>query len=60
MRQVPHMPLAPKLIAPAMCPHCQEPMWIITRIERLDLGSYMRTFECSDCEREQMVVFRQA
>lgn len=58
MPQIAYTPHAPKHIAPAICPHCQKPMWIV-RIERLGLGYHMQTFECSDCKREQMVVLKQ-
>jgi hypothetical protein len=59
MPQIAYTPPTPKHIEPAICPKCQTPMGIV-RIERLGLGYNMRTFECSNCKREEMAVVKQA
>jgi hypothetical protein len=50
---------SPKRVDGPLCPKCATAMLII-RIEPLGFGYDLRTFECSECHREEMKVVNRA
>jgi hypothetical protein len=50
-----YTPHSPKYITSPLCPKCGTAMLII-RMECLGLGYDLRTFECRECQREEMKV----
>jgi hypothetical protein len=52
-------PHSPTRIFGPLCPKCGTAMLII-RIEPIGLGYDLRTFECSECQRQEMKVVNRA
>jgi hypothetical protein len=54
-----YTPHSPKRVDGPLCPKCGTAMLIIS-IEPLGLGYDLRTFECRECQREEMKVVHRA
>lgn len=52
-------PHAPKRIEPRLCAQCGASM-LIVRIQPLGWGFQERTFECTDCKREETAIVKRA